>query len=167
MTSEGQKEDDSTGKEGSDDHDDDRPLEVPFAKKPIRDKGGKNYFHETNAPRDPRFDPRCAGSSEARHFVRNYAFLDDVRQKEMAELEKALKREKDSRKRDKIKMALGRYRNKMIDLRNKAEPKRKRSDKKAHLVQQFKELKEAGKLSKYLERKRKKLIKRDQKAFER
>jgi ribosomal RNA-processing protein 36 len=119
--------------------------------------------------RDPRFDPRCNGSNDPRHFYRNYAFLDEVRKRELDELQRALKKEKDPEKRDKIKMAITRYRNKMIDRQQKqkfnAKKKRGFKEKKVELIEKFKQLKESGKLTKYLERKRKKLLKRDQKLF--
>lgn len=157
---------------------DDKPVELPIAKAPPNQRSGracKSLLAKTTLPdagtdeqyqqpRDPRFDPRCNGSNDARHFVRNYAFLDEVKKKELDELNKALRKEKDPVKREKIKMTIGRCKNKMIDLKNKA-TKTKKCDKKAHLVEKYKELKQSGKLSKYLERKRKKLIKRDQKAF--
>lgn len=148
--------------------------------------------HDQNAFRDPRFDPRCSGSNDFRHFVRNYAFLDQVRQDELAQLERAFKKEKDPEKRNKIKETIRRLKNKLVENNNKSKklelisqlkaeksdptptsskgrkrPKNiKKSDiKKSLLVQKFKELKESGRLSKYLERKRKKLINQDKKSL--
>lgn len=156
---------------------DDRPLELPISRHRQREPTAG-----PNTPRDPRFDPRCAGSNDVRHFVRNYAFLDDVRKEEIAELQKALHKEKDPEKKKKIKMTINRIRNKVVERNNKkaqldlvSELKQskggkyknvKKSEiKKELMARKFNELKETGKLSKYLERKRKKLIKRDGKAF--
>lgn len=153
------------------DDDDDRPLELPIVKK---GKGKKREIEQSSSsqcqgPRDPRFDPRCAGSDNPRHFIRNYSFLDEVRQKELEELRRALQREKDPEKKDKIKMTITRYRNKMIDRQQKeqfnSKKKRGSKQKKEELIKKFKDLKESGKLTKYIERKRKKLLKRDQKLF--
>lgn len=157
--------------------DDDKPLELPISKRPNRDPTANS-----SRPRDPRFDPRCAGSNDVRHFVRNYAFLDDVRKEEIGELQKALVKEKDAEKKEKIKFTINRIKNKVVERNNKtaqlelvSELKRakggkyknvKKSDiKKELMARKFQELKETGKLSKYLERKRKKLIKRDGKSF--
>lgn len=147
--------------------DDDRPIELPIVKgSRRRAKVGTDPRQDTG-PRDPRFDPRCSGSDEVRHFVRNYSFLNEIKQRELDELQKALSREKDPEKKAKIKMTITRYRNKMIDWQQKQDfnSKKKRGSKakKEELLKKFKDLKESGKLTKYLERKRKKLLKRDQK----
>lgn len=99
--------------------------------------------------------------------MRNYAFLDEVRLKELNELQKALRKEKDPEKKQKINMTIARYRNKIIDREQKTQKKTRlnSNQKKEHLVAKFKDLKESGKLTKYLERKRKKLLKQDQKSF--
>lgn len=155
----------------------DKPLELPINRH--RQKEPTASF---NKPRDPRFDPRCAGSNDVRHFVRNYAFLDDVRKEEISELQKALNKEKDPEKRKKIKMTVSRIRNKVVERNNKkarlelvselkqAKGGKYRNVKKSEIKEElmarkFNELKETGKLTKYLERKRKKLIKRDGKAL--
>jgi len=117
--------------------------------------------------------------------VRNYNFLDDIRKTELNELERALRREKDSEKRQKIKLTINRIKNKMVETQNKMKKNevvdslkqsvakgkkfkniRKSDLKKSLIVNKFKELKESGKLNKYLERKRKKLIQRDGRAFD-
>lgn len=135
--------------------------------------------------RDPRFDSRCKGSSDRRHFIRNYAFLNDMRKDELSKLDKAFKKEKDPEKRSKIKSTMNMLRNKMVELDNQEKQMNTTSDmqsssrrssrgrflkksdiKKKLLVDKFQELKARGKLTKYLERKRKKNLKRDGKAFE-
>lgn len=145
--------------------DDDKPLELPIITRTSKKSKRPTTIDDTR-PRDPRFDPRCAGSNDPRHFIKNYSFLEDVRKKELDTLNKAVRKERDPTKKDQIKMTITRYKNKMIDIKNKAKPKAKGScEKKTNLVEQYKELKQSGKLTKYLERKRKKLIKRDQKSF--
>lgn len=146
----------------------DRPLEIPIGKRPL-----KNDTRLGRSPRDPRFDPRCAGSNDPRHFVRNYAFLDEVRQNELKELKRALRVEKNPERAKDIQSTASRMKNKMehrstISLMpgTSSRPKPRNKDhKKRIMVDKFKELKETGKLSKYLERKRKKLIKRDGRRF--
>lgn len=202
--------------------DNDRPLELPILKQPA----DRYKQRETQTrPRDPRFDPKCSGSNDPRHFAKNYAFLDEIRQGEIEQLERALRKERDGSKKDQIRITLNRLRNKLVENRNKqkrlevigelrtatkrnyvhkapsthekaklvdevcrrehidqrhsdnpistntVEKKRrvvrnkfvKKSDiKKKMLVEKYTELKETGKLTKYLERKRKKLISRDE-----
>lgn len=131
-----------------------------------------------SAPRDPRFDPRCSGSYDFRHFSKNYAFLEDVRKDELNKLQRALNKEKNSEKKAKIKATISRIKNKIVEANNKTKKLettkelkgqqggkykniKKSQLKKKLIVDKYKELKESGKLSKYLERKRKKLINRD------
>lgn len=147
-----------------------RPLELPIGKRPKDIKHLGKPVEETE-PRDPRFDQRCAGSNDPRHFVRNYSFLDDVRKKELAELKSALRREKDPDKVRDIQSTISRFVHKMEHRNNvnllpgTSERKPKKQVKKQIIVEKFRELKETGKLSKYLERKRKKFIKRDGRRF--
>lgn len=162
--------------------DDDRPIDLPILTSKIyqRNKHRRDAIMSTakitstgisdqsvTMPRDPRFDPRCSGSNDRRHFIRNYSFLNEVKQNEISELQKSLRKEQDPEKRDKVKMAIARFRNKMIDTDQKFSVKKTRGKlKKVELAEKFKDLKETGKLTKYLERKRKKLLKRDQKSFQ-
>lgn len=181
--------------------DDEQPLELPISRKPVisgrreasvqKSKASANTTTSNvvdDTPRDPRFDPRCAGNSDIRHFTRNYSFLDDVRHKEINELEKALRKATDEEKRSKIRLTINRLKNKMVENKNKVKQLSVVDELKAHkrqelggrkrplhvnksqikkklMVDKYKELKESGKLSKYLERKRKKLINRDGKSF--
>lgn len=150
---------------------DDRPIELPIK------KFNRNRNVVVESPRDPRFDPRCSGSNDFRHFVRNYSFIDDIRNTEISQLQHALRKEKDPDKRVKIKSTITKMKNKMVETKNKSKRldtisemggkfKVKKSQvKKKLLVDKYKELKDSGKLSKYLERKRKKLINRDGKGF--
>lgn len=151
---------------------DERPLELPIGKRPKDIKCLEEPVEEIE-PRDPRFDQRCAGSNDPRHFVRNYSFLDDVRKKELAELKSALRKERDPDKVRDIQSTISRFVHKMehrnsVNLLPGTSSERKQPKKqvkKQIIVEKFRELKETGKLSKYLERKRKKLIKRDGRRF--
>lgn len=134
--------------------DDDKPIELPIVKRNKRDNG-------ISKPRDPRFDPKVSGSNDHRHFARNYSFLEQVHKDELKALEKALKKEKDLDKKQKIKSTISRIKNKMVQ-HSTDTPKEKLS-KKELLVKKFHELKQTGKLERYIQRKRKKLIKRDSK----
>lgn len=135
--------------------DSDKPIELPIGKKIKKIEDTTKYFQ----PRDPRFDPKCSGSDDRRHFERNYAFVNDLRKKELLELKKAFKNELDPSKKSEIQAAIDRISH-AIDV--KIKPKKREKSKKIELVEQYKNLKKSGKLSKYLERKRKKLIKKDQ-----
>lgn len=152
---------------------------MPILRRPP--SGSQSTQPDCNNPRDPRFDSRVRGSSDIRHFVRNYSFLDDLKQKEIAELQKALRKEKDPERKGKIKVTMNKLRNQIVENQNKAQKVelvdelktskgdgrfknvRKSDIKKNLIVKKYKELKESGKLPKYLERKRKKLLKRDEK----
>lgn len=157
-------------------------MDLPILRRP---PPGPDSSHQVdpscNRPRDPRFDPRVRGSSDLRHFVRNYSFLDDLKREEIAQLQKALHKEKDPERKDKIKLTVSKIKNQIVENQNKAQKVqlvdelktskgggkfknvRKSDIKKNLIVKKYKELKESGKLTKYLERKRKKLIKRDEK----
>lgn len=130
-------------------------------------------------PRDPRFDPRCSGSKDSSHFTKNYSFVNDIRRKELNELERAFKKERDGEKKVQIKSTIQRIKNKMVEQENKLKKRQIEAEiksahknvsksylKKKMIVEKFKELKESGKLTKYLERKRKKLKNRDSKTIE-
>jgi len=152
------------------DEDDSKPIELPIQKAPSGRRRRHNPNPEqSNTPRDPRFDQRCSGSNDMRHFLRNYAFLDDIKQKELAQLEKELKKEKDPSRKEQIKATISRYRNKFKDhehkLKRPSNKKPKSQEKKIEIVERYKELKQCGKLSRYLERKRKKILKKDEKCF--
>lgn len=133
-----------------------KPIEIPIGRKPI------TLVKDTNVPqkpRDPRFDPKCSGSGDKRHFDRNYAFINEMRQKELAELKKAFKKESDREKRSEIQAAIGKISHALPGDHN--QPKDRRRNKKLELVEQYKDLKKSGRITKYLERKRKKMIKKD------
>ena len=154
--------------------DDDKPIELPIVKgsefKKSRQLERKSTSLPTNAgPRDPRFDPRCSGSGDIRHFVRNYAFIDELKEKELGELQKALRKEKDPQRANMIQKAISRHKNKISDHRAKLDQSNcqqpKRANKKVELAERYKELKQSGKLPRYLERKRKKILKKDEKCL--
>lgn len=132
----------------------------------------------SSRPRDPRFDPRVAGRSNPK----NYTFLNKVRQDEIGSLKRALRKEKEPEKQERINQTIKRLNSKLAENSNKSKRNQLISELKAKsnnkwhnvrksditkklLVAKFKELKETGKLTKYLERKRKKLINRDKKSM--
>lgn len=128
-------------------------------------------------------DPRFIGGSshDTRHFIRNYQFINDCRRDEIGQLTKTMRLEQDPEKKQKLRSMITSIKNKMVEQERKTEEMNlvtkmksnhkkgyhvKKSDiKKQTLVQKFKELKETGKLTKYMERKRKKNIKRDEKSM--
>lgn len=158
------------------DNNDDRPIELPISKRPVWKTRYENSSNGHNS-RDPRFDTRC-GEFKQELFAKNYQFINDLQQQELDTLKKALKKTKDGQKKHEIQAAMVKIKNKLM-AKKEAEKKQtvikklsakkrhvKKSDiKKSLLVDKFKELKETGKLTRYMERKRKKLINKDKRGF--
>lgn len=167
------------------DNDDAPPQELPIAKRPVSLKPAIKPMGFR--PRDPRFDKRC-GTFNNKIFSTTYTFIDDLKNKELNELEHMLRKEKDKTRKHQIKSIISRLKNQQVTEREnklreerleilkkekrqllsnneKTQPKRvflsKTEVKKMNMVEKFKELKSSGKLTRYLERKRKKLINRD------
>ena len=59
-------------------------------------------------PRDPRFDDLCGSHFSKEKFDKRYAFLDDIRERERAELRKTLKQTENPDEKDKLKYLLRR-----------------------------------------------------------
>lgn len=146
---------------------DERPKEIPISKRP------RPAYVASAEPRDPRFDPRCNGKHHEKIFSKNYSFLDEVRQQEIRKLQDEMNKERDPDRKVRIKSTISRLKNKIVEKKNKdktteivhemkSSKRYKNSDiKKQVILEKYKELKESGKLTKYLERKRKKLLKKD------
>ncbi|KAF2892940.1 hypothetical protein ILUMI_13234 [Ignelater luminosus] len=138
-----------------------------------------------NLPRDPRFDPLC-GTFDEKTFKSNYKFLNDVRKKERKQLENEYKDESDPQRQQKIKLLMQRMDNQIReqDKRDKERKMKeeentnirkklmqgekpvfkKKSEKRIEeLVNKYEELKKTNKLQKHLERRHKKLAKKEQK----
>lgn len=137
----------------------DKPIEIPIQKRPSR------YKHDINQERfrDPRFDSRC-GEYKPELFVQNYQFLDLIREGELKKLKSALKKTKDTDKKEQIKDAIVKIKNKTIanneivkkkTVANEMKHVKKSAIKKKLLIEKFNELKDTNKLNKYIERKRK------------
>ena len=124
--------------------------------------------------RDPRFDEAC-GSFDEKIFDGDYYFLNDVRKREVQVLQNRLKKEKDPKEKAVIEGLMKRLKDQERELVKRKEDREledkvrkqaleatgkpfinKSQVKAAKLVDQFKTLKKAGKLDKYLEKKRKK-----------
>uniref|UniRef100_A0A240SXH1 rRNA biogenesis protein RRP36 n=1 Tax=Glossina palpalis gambiensis TaxID=67801 RepID=A0A240SXH1_9MUSC len=153
---------------------------VPFLGAELRGKS-KNDLQL----RDPRFDER-AGNYDVNKFKENYKFVSSIRESEILELKSELNRVTDQEEKDRIKKAMQRLANKNVE-ENKwhkkqqtlkeeqqeiqkaiAEGKKphyltKKERKAKELVAQFEELKKHGKLTKHLEKRRKKNIAKDRK----
>ncbi|XP_077532719.1 ribosomal RNA processing protein 36 homolog [Haemaphysalis longicornis] len=132
---------------------------------------------------DPRFNARC-GEYNERAFRESYSFVKDIRAKEREELAGMVRQEKDPVKRKTLKGLLLKMKNqeateKMKDLKARLDDQyseflasnrdrkpiylNKTAKKKIELAERFKELKKAGKLDKYLEKKRKKNVQKERK----
>ncbi|XP_011181052.1 ribosomal RNA processing protein 36 homolog [Zeugodacus cucurbitae] len=135
--------------------------------------------------RDPRFDENC-GDFNVKHFKENYKFLSRVRQKDIVRLRKQLRETTDSDERKGLQTEIQKLVNKNVEERKwhikqqelesekleiqqaiekglKPHYKTKKERRAKELVTQFEKLKESGKLSKHLEKRRKKNAAKDRK----
>lgn len=148
----------------------DRPVEIT-SKVPI------SMHRKTKITRrDPRFEQSC-GPFDAERFKKRYSFLYELEEKEQKIITRKMNREKDPQKRMELKKVVQSLKGKKVTeqererkiriaerLRQEAVKKtgkpfvNKSYLKKFALVDKFQQLKKAGKLDKYIERKRKKLV---------
>lgn len=95
-----------------------RPREVSSKKQvPLLGvKKSKSKRIETGGPRDPRFDSRC-GEFDRNRFKEDYEFVNEIRQKEAAELKERLKQlcSGDSEEKKKVKLLLQRMFNQNLE----------------------------------------------------
>lgn len=169
---------------------------APKAGKVVYKRENKNRPREVSAKRremrnqtrivrrDPRFEESC-GSFEEDQFKKDYAFLEQMKEKERKMIAKAARKEKDPEKKETLIKLKQRLVNQAVsekqreaekhlieDLKNKKKEETgkayvKRSDVKAALlIQKYQQLKRSGKLKKYLEKKRKKNVAKDRKKIE-
>ncbi|XP_060559856.1 uncharacterized protein LOC132719915 [Ruditapes philippinarum] len=135
--------------------------------------------------RDPRFDD-LSGEFQDKHFMKNYAFLDDVKQKEKLLVQKKMKQTKDEEKKKELSKLLNRMNQQeqleqkkrhRIELEQQWKQKEKqlvkegktpyflkKSDKKKlELAEKFKELQKSGKVDQYMSKKMKKNAQKEKK----
>lgn len=134
--------------------------------------------------RDPRFE-ETSGDFDEDKFQKRYSFLNEMREKERRQLAKLVRREKDPEKKESLVKLKQRIDNQyvsqcqrenekrvVVDLKKEEKEKTGKkyvrdSDVKAALiVQKFQQLKKSGKLSRYLEKKRKKNAAKDRRKIE-
>ncbi|XP_013110585.2 ribosomal RNA processing protein 36 homolog [Stomoxys calcitrans] len=154
--------------------------QVPFLGAEMRLKRKKD--HDI---RDPRFDER-AGDYDVKKFKENYKFVSEIREKEVQHLKSALNKATDDEERQDIKKTIQRLINKNVE-ENKWHQKQqqlkeeqkevqkaiaegrqphfvtKKERRAKELVAQFEDLMEKGKLTKHLEKRRKKNAAKDRK----
>ena len=129
--------------------------------------------------RDPRFDG-VSGTYDEKAWKKNYKFVGDIKSSEKAQLKEQLHKETDPAEKKKLKLLLQRVQNqeKAEKMKEKKEAeaqiereeniarlkqgkkpiyKTKSFKKKEELAEKFMELKESGRLDKYMQKKRKKL----------
>ena len=135
--------------------------------------------------RDPRFDG-VSGTYDEKAWKRNYNFVGDIKSSEVAQLKEQLRKEVDPSEKKKMKLLLQRMQNQekaeKLKEKKEAESKMEREEniarmqqgkkpiyktksfkKKEELAERFIELKESGKLDKYMQKKRKKLASKSKK----
>lgn len=133
--------------------------------------------------RDPRFDENC-GNFNVKHFKENYKFLAGIRLKDITRLRKQLRETTNSDDRKSLQTEIQKLVNKNVEERKwrikqqelksekleiqeaiqkglKPHYKTKKERRAKDLVTQFEKLKESGKLSKHLEKRRKKNAAKD------
>lgn len=137
--------------------------------------------------RDPRFDD-LSGQFREEIFNRDYEFVSEIRDKEKKKVQKALKKEKNEKKKEKLKQVL----NRMLQEEKVKEEKKKKKElinqwkekekervkdgkkpyflkkadvRKLELVEKFKTLKEKGLLESAIEKRRKRTTSRQRKKF--
>lgn len=106
-----------------------RPREVS-SKKQVPMLGViKSKRIETEEPRDPRFDSRC-GEFDRNRFREDYAFVNEIRQKEAAELKMRLKQldRGDLVEKQKLKLLLQRMENQNLEEKKLKERKLARAE---------------------------------------
>ncbi|KAF5297073.1 hypothetical protein FQA39_LY02653 [Lamprigera yunnana] len=133
--------------------------------------------------RDPRFDPLC-GTYKESTFRSNYKFIGEIKKEERAQLEKEYKKERDTERKQKIKLLMQRMDNQSREYEKRAKQKtteekerkdisdqlkqgkkptfKKKSEKRIEdLVNKYEELKKSNRLEKYFEKRYKKFAKKD------
>lgn len=156
----------------------DRPVELT-SKVPM-----SMYLRVKETRRDPRFEDSC-GVFDPERFKKKYSFLEEMKQKEERIVMRKMKREKDPEKKTELKKVVqglkekqiaeedkerkriiaGQLREEAIEQTGKPFVNRSRI-KKFALVDKFQQLKKTGKLDKYIERKRKKLVAKARKKYD-
>ena len=169
---------------------------APKASKTVYKRENKNRPREVSAKRrewkqepkivrrDPRFEESC-GHLDEEQFQKDYAFLHEMREQERRKIARMARREKDADRKESLLRLKQRIENQAVSQRQRHEEKQvvqqlkqqakettgktyvKRSEVKAAiLIDKFKKLKKSGKLSRYLEKKRKKNASKDRKKIE-
>jgi len=136
--------------------------------------------------RDPRFDDAC-GELKQELWDKNYDFLKDIQKEEIKNLQKTVKQVKDDDQRTEIRKHIQAFKNKETSKIVQEQQAQKRQQEKADnikrlaegknpfymkkstkkfldLAEKYEELKQTGKLEKYLKKKRKSNLVRDKKA---
>lgn len=135
--------------------------EAPEEMSSKRPKKMKQIFEKKQKTIDPRFSDKFGKFNEEK-FRANYQHAFELRDQELDELKKMKKADKD----DKVNYIVQRMENQKREYAKKSKiqskPKdvnyfpNKRKQRAEELLNKFKELKDAGKLDKYLDKKRKK-----------
>ncbi|XP_050510949.1 ribosomal RNA processing protein 36 homolog [Diabrotica virgifera virgifera] len=163
-----------------------RPREVSSKIRPQKLKleiGNVVKAPKKHIPRDPRFDPLC-GQYEEKIFKANYEFVNDIRAKEKEQLEEELKSCTDINRKKVIKNLLQRTNNQLREQTRKEKEelkklqrsteikekfkrgekpqfKKKSVEKLENLIEKYEELKKSNKLQKHIEKRSKKLSKKE------
>lgn len=119
-----------------------RPREMG-AKRPVPFLGNAKLISKSRAAtvetvRDPRFDPKC-GEYDAKKFKDNFAFVDEIKQRELVELRDRLKHCDDFKEQKKIKYLIQRMQNQNTEAQKLKVREKLRSDEKQEIVTARKE----------------------------
>lgn len=153
---------------------DDAPEEFS-SKHPPRPRVAKQKVEKTAQSIDPRFSSR-AGTYKEKHFRKNFQFAFDLKDKELDELKQITTSSTDAEEVKKAKFLIQRMENqkrahkkKSQDLKPSLMPggmkyfPSKKEILAKNLVDQYRELKQAGKVPSHLEKRRKKLAGQERK----
>nr|CAG4644329.1 EOG090X0E8U [Lepidurus arcticus] len=89
------------------------------------------------APRDPRFDPLC-GEYKERSFRNRYDFINEMRMKELGQLQKELREEENPKRKEKVKYLIQRLKNQVREQKKHHEEEQKREEAKQATIEALK-----------------------------
>ncbi|XP_018567274.1 ribosomal RNA processing protein 36 homolog [Anoplophora glabripennis] len=166
-----------------------RPREMSSKVRCFRKElnSGITSFPKKTVSRDPRFDPLC-GQFDDKTFKSNYKFVNEIRQKEIKQLEKELKSCTDPERKKTIKLLIQRMNNQIREQRKRDAENKKKYEEKMEmreklkrgekpvfkkksvkklesLIEKYEELKKTNKLQKHIEKRTKKLSAKEKKKF--
>nr|XP_029729620.1 ribosomal RNA processing protein 36 homolog isoform X3 [Aedes albopictus]XP_029729621.1 ribosomal RNA processing protein 36 homolog isoform X3 [Aedes albopictus] len=170
--------------------DSDGPPEELTAKRKVPALGMARNRREANQSRfkDPRFDSK-QGYFSGRKFREQYGFINDLRTDELKTLKKQLEESEDPEEVQRLKFAIRRTENQILEFNKQKTQDKKRQDEKLQtrktidegkrpfyekkstkkareLVEKYDKLKEEGKISKHIDKRKRKITAKDRKKLD-